>query len=910
MADSRWAQLSFASFDPGGGQSGGWGVKETAGGLSEAESKAIQQYLVKAFALTEQPPRYATPEMIEALPRRFVYGRVGDGAAAYWHAALAGFDGSGRPGNVFSHVLLDRDPRAAQPPLRPIDSWRSPAWLVPYGAQQVLEAHLPTEPPVGGGPLDRSAVADFLLDPAAFRRGGQLAVLLDAVAAALAGGPAVVLATATPDDAARWIAAVSRFAAPQTCRLLPFSVYERARGVDAAIKRGLRLIGISHGDTAELTSSSLPIVLVDDRETPSIGSPGGQHRIGGAAVDVTPWSLLAEVAQLDAEQAFSRIDEIAAEFPGEPLHPAWPLALIAALEPEDFADVAEPASTVLRDHSPLGLRDHARYWPAASVVMQRLLGETAEDARVELAAASGESAGLMRMLATASFLSRAFVDDAWLRSPQRSEIPEFGQLAASDRGRLLEEARSAIQRSFGALESQPGDPAAACGALRLAVLVDVAALGNPESDELLLGQLIGAACEVFNPENPPEAAQRVIDAIGPLTGPFLARRLRPAFEAVRFMADRPPGQRLAPAVVGWVFADDPALSSVDAAVTEQALPKLVVERIVQGFSAGDERIRPLLPAALVTMCRAAQFDSRNGIHMRMARKADFSVAEAIELEQHVPGLVGDRRLFDLMLTAPAEAGVLRLASQLSVAPQWADSLVGHLAVLIGECERVARGGFTAAAVDAIVREAGLLSSYLGADYSRVAGPVLAAAFVAALHPAPAWAAVRPPDAGAFVASQAARVTPEEFRAQAASIVAARLIEPNDLKVLVDWAVLGTPKLHVRGLPAVATAAPADGVSYKKDRQMDTRFVLMLVEEVLAAGVFDENEVTQALRYALEPHTNPYDRRSGRAKELKAVAQDLEKRFSAAIPASRGGLRAVIDSIGSRVRGKDDEEEKG
>ena len=71
-----------------------------------------------------------------------------DGASVWWHAVEAGDDATGRPGNVFTHsVAIAGLPDT----LRPIDLWRSPSWLMPFGQKEVAEASLrefePTETP-------------------------------------------------------------------------------------------------------------------------------------------------------------------------------------------------------------------------------------------------------------------------------------------------------------------------------------------------------------------------------------------------------------------------------------------------------------------------------------------------------------------------------------------------------------------------------------------------------------------------------------------------------------------------------------------------------------------------------------------------------------------------------------------
>ncbi len=186
---SRFGQLAYTSFDAVG-TAGGWQVKETSGDLTATETQSLIAGVHTVFRQVGQVPDFPTSDQLEQGPRRLAYRHLGDGAG-YWHTFPAGSDSTGRPGNVFAHVLLDRAPDT-HPRHRAIQRWRSPHWLQPYGAAAVARAQLPWALPELGSAVTKDSVVAFALDTATWRL-ATLFALLDAVAAALAGGAPVVL---------------------------------------------------------------------------------------------------------------------------------------------------------------------------------------------------------------------------------------------------------------------------------------------------------------------------------------------------------------------------------------------------------------------------------------------------------------------------------------------------------------------------------------------------------------------------------------------------------------------------------------------------------------------------------------------------------------------------------------------
>jgi len=523
MPDARWAQLTFASYDLGDGTSGGWRVKETSGAPSDAEETVLRRRAVTVFDPVTPPPPFPSAVERAAIPRRFSYAPAEDGRAwVYTHAVPSGTDATGRPGNVFSHLLLDRSPSATSPALRPLDLWGSPAWLTPFGAREVAAATLAGIPGDAPGGLAGDAALAFVLASGADRR-ATFSVLLDAVAAALDGGPAVVVATANSADAASWFGAASRFLAPALTRTVPLSVFERATVLRALLDRGFRLIGIPHEDVDAVRAAGLPVVLIDDRETPSRGDlDGTPHLVGGTEIVVTELSVMAETALGDASLArdvLALLDAVAAEFDTATLPAAWPLAVVVAVD-DRLEEARDDAVDVLALDAPAGATAHPVYGSAIAAA----LGMTAVSAPIdppqpEKGASGAEGAALDAEAAELRERLRLLeAEEESLRAPEGdvaigAEILRFGDRALSEPG-LTDEAAAILAELF-------------------------------EFPVRLLGE-IGLSIDL-------------VERTGILDAHVLAAWVRPRVARSSYLraAVRVPGARLESAVVAWLFAGEP-----------------------------------------------------------------------------------------------------------------------------------------------------------------------------------------------------------------------------------------------------------------------------------------------------------------------------------------------------------------
>jgi hypothetical protein len=501
----RFGQLAYTSFDAPGG-SGGWQVKQTSGDLTGDEVHLLLGGVRTAFRPAEPLPPYPTPEQLDRAPRRLAYRRLDRERAAYWHSVPAGTDSTGRPGNVFAHSMIDRSVEGR--PQRPIEWWRSAGWLSPFGQAAVAAATLPERPPWPAGVVTKDSVLRFALDPHTWRL-ATLFGLLDAVAAALAGGPPVVLGVGTADSAAQWIGTVSFLMAPGTAAALSFSTFDRADQL--TVPSAPLLTAVPSGDLAEVPDG---VVAIDESDTLWLGElDGTPHRTTrGQHIAVTPWSAMAQVVLLDHDAARSVLDDIdlyAGQSPEPCPHPAWPMAM-SVLHRTELADAGAEARAVIAAHSPRGAAVGSLVSRTVAGVMRSALGETTADAWRSVQETPDGPAG---DLAALTYLCRAVADDAWL--DQEGPIP-----AARSRFRNVP-----VPRELGDAVGAALDVARAAGPERVVRLADLL-LGSGVEDHRVAAALADAVVPHLKDPESGGALMRALDArIGAQTRLALAAAL-------------------------------------------------------------------------------------------------------------------------------------------------------------------------------------------------------------------------------------------------------------------------------------------------------------------------------------------------------------------------------------------------
>jgi hypothetical protein len=525
----RYGQLAYTSFDKPGSV-GGWQIKQVSGELSAAEAQTLVAGVRTAFDAVDPLPTYPTPEQLERGPRRLAYRRIDDRSAGYWHTVPAGSDNTGRPGNVFAHALLDRDPDAA-PHHRPIQWWRSPRWLCPYGAAAVARAVLPDEAPGPGVAVSKDSVVAFALDTSTWRL-ATLFGLLDAVAAALDGGAPVVLGVESVDAAAQWIGLVSYLMSPGTAARLNFSTFDRAAQLALALQNTQHLTAVPIADLPEVPAG---VVVIDETATLSLGELGGEpHRTEtGQPVAVTPWSAMAQVVMLEARSARAVLDDIdryAAQVEDSALPPAWPMAIAVAAAPE-YTDAHVEAHTVIAAHTPRGVAPGSVVSATISGVLNALVGDSTADAWNAVQHAppgpASEHADLV-------YVRRAITDDTWLN--QLGPIP-FGPRRFQ---------RTSVPAELSAAVGPALEQARGVGADQVVRLVDFLMRAGVDDKQLLAAlrrDVVASLCD-------PQSGSRLIHRLGQRIGP--EARLALAVESLKVTGLRDDLTELSDEVLDWL----------------------------------------------------------------------------------------------------------------------------------------------------------------------------------------------------------------------------------------------------------------------------------------------------------------------------------------------------------------------
>lgn len=335
-------QFGYASVPRLPGRAGGgWGV--FAGAADERDLAWVSLRIVSSVQIQE----YYEPGELSRRPVRLRAGRgepdpaqPGQPRTIIAHSVDAGPDPTSRPGNVISHVVV-----SDRPTPRPIELWGSPDWVVPYGVRALEQTDLPAS--VRPGPLTRAESLQWASTQVA------LGWVLDVVEQARANGDVVVLRTHTPQEAARWIAAVSHL----TARTLApsFSTFEDALSVGPAVALGLSLIGVDADFDAAVMAAIEGATLIDPSWNPSLpqqlAGGGGWQLPHGQEVPVGLWhnvvlDLLAAGSQ--AADVLTRCDEIGAQIaPEAPYY--WPLAVAMLESGIEILEREAVLAQVLRD---------------------------------------------------------------------------------------------------------------------------------------------------------------------------------------------------------------------------------------------------------------------------------------------------------------------------------------------------------------------------------------------------------------------------------------------------------------------------------------------------------------------------------------------------------------------------------
>lgn len=674
-AMSRWAQLTYASFDAEGGR-GGWQVKQTSGDLGIDERDQLSARVVTSFNSHVPVPQFATDDELANLPRRFSYTLDQAGTATYWHAVQAGTDSTGRPGNVFTHIVLDRRPREQTPVVRPIELWRSPDLLVPFGAARVAAAILTAEPfPRLGAVVTLQSTIAFVLDDTTWRV-GLLCVLMDAIAEALAGGRHIVFLAESPDSAARWLGAVAHLTSASSSRQLSWSLYERAAGLDAVWARGIHFAAVPVHDAYLITATADVIVIRED-ETPLLGAVGdGPHTTqAGSQVAVTEWSEMAQMVLVDpdiAEATLTRMNEIIPRVGDRELALDWPLAMSVTLGGPDVADALPEAMQVIMRSSPAAIRQDAELFAVARGVASTTLGSSASEVWAQLLAVDRTTSLLVYDLLVVGYLGLAISDREWLMQPGSVPLPAGDLTEFSGDPELHEIAATALREADDSATESFDD---AVYHLRLVDLLLRIGLLDPAGEmgpeQVALQLLLGAASErLRDRQTGPALADRVGATCPALRTGLLRRAMAdwPDPERLGSLSTCAPGQRLMPAVTGWLCDEDiTAVLLDDLAHGDGRASAFELEVAIWRSGHGDTR--PGL-AAIVVVGLLDHYTAWSAFPPAVARHCrdnlgTWSVADLAAVETAHPGALPAPYFSHVLVTAPWNPALASLCAALA-----------------------------------------------------------------------------------------------------------------------------------------------------------------------------------------------------------------------------------------------------
>lgn len=679
-ATGRFSQLTYTSYSAPSAtgtaaRSSGWRTKEQTAGLTDSEQTALVGWVSTQLDPVTPIPSFPTADDIAMLPRRLMYASTDARSAVYCHTVPAGADAAGRPGNVFAHLLFDRDIGQAHG-ARPIDLWRSPDWLTPFGQSNVAAAELdPThECPRPGRAVNRSTVLEFLLSQETWRI-GVLCVLLDAVEHSLRGGPRIVLGVDDPDIAALWIGAVSYFMSAATAARLNWTTFERADSVASSITSGLHIVAVPVHDSPAIHDSDR-VVLIDATQPVQPGEFGRSehHTRRGTVVPITGWSALAETVLIDyatADQALQRVDAIAARIPETSPAPSWPLAMVVAANPR-LHDAKEAARQIIDRDSPASLTQDPVLLSSVAGVLVPALGYTAEDAWNALAdTAIGTSpGGVTRDFVGQIFLARALQEPDWLASEQHCYETRFRPQAGRGPTDLSSEVRDAVDALAQRAQVAAGDLAysahVARTALRMLELLDYAGLVAPDIGAVLREVLVKTLRPVlYHHTYGPE----FVSAIGSITERIRTEFAIPAVLPDEPVVGRPLGERFAGVVAQWLIGSDAfgfdALSR-DRDLIATPLYQLVSDSVFRAFRSPDgQHRRDWAWAAPIGLSRALyEEDSPQGWRTTditpLFADEPWEVGELLRVDALWPNMIPPRffRLSLVESLAPAELAAL------------------------------------------------------------------------------------------------------------------------------------------------------------------------------------------------------------------------------------------------------------
>nr|WP_255668780.1 hypothetical protein [Aeromicrobium duanguangcaii] len=317
--------MTYASSAGQGGRPGGWGVLERDAGIPSELADFMEQGVVSHLDTGEHLPDFAPREVLFHRQRSLSFAFDPSRGAAWWHACPAGSDVTGRPGNVFTHVVGRLQPDHHS---RPISLVRSSSWMNPFGHREVAASRLndfqaPENEQNAGTVLERA-----FADPV------RTEALLAAVTFCFQEDRPLVLVGDTPAviDALERLSWTTSGVVSST---IPFRTFDRARSMPSpgtpfcvvGIPPEDRVAALTHVAEGRTNALVLDLGWCPDEEAETYWQVDGQTW----PVDRRWQDAFFRLSTLGtgvALQITELMDEICAQLsPTELLNPSWPLAL-------------------------------------------------------------------------------------------------------------------------------------------------------------------------------------------------------------------------------------------------------------------------------------------------------------------------------------------------------------------------------------------------------------------------------------------------------------------------------------------------------------------------------------------------------------------------------------------------------
>ncbi|NQX12315.1 hypothetical protein HQQ80_11815 [Microbacteriaceae bacterium VKM Ac-2855] len=648
----------------------GWGVQLMSGQPTAAELATVEASAVTGFGSHQKLSDFPADVELATRPRRMVHLAASDGTSVYLHAVEAGTDSTGRPNNVYNHVVFDRNRHDVSVPVRPIEFWRSPDLLVPWNHLEVAASQLtPVEAPRTGEVVGLDSVVSFVCDPSSWRA-GVLSVLMDAVAAALDGGAPVVLVSDDQDTAALWLGAVERLMSPASARDLCWSLYERAIGLPAVWARGIHVAVVPRADAQELVASE-SLVVIDEAEMPEIGQLGGAAHItaAGSVVVASDWSAMAQMVLVDevvARRVLLTLDSVADRVGDADLSVEWPLAMAVVLLGDETADALESASRVLLDSSPDGIRKDAELFERTAHVVAAQIGSTTWGVWKEIAEREPDASRLVSELMASAYLERCLFDDEWLLRDEAVPLPVPLSLPDAERERLRLLAAQAVT----ALSDRIASREPATGAVVVLRLIDLLLRSGLISGRPVDAATVEEVREIVGQAVVPllegESGVAVVIRTGVVDQRLRERIILPLVAAAR--SENTLRGPLAEEVLGWLCGgttDLPEALRARVVASIEPLSPLHLELVLWHLRVGEPAPGALSNAVYSLLLESGDWNriaplDRAVLERALLRPEALRVPELAQLEEEFGGSIPAEFLEENLAAAPASAALEKL----------------------------------------------------------------------------------------------------------------------------------------------------------------------------------------------------------------------------------------------------------